>query len=154
MKRTCPIICLKEKLIWPASSVIDDEPINHQLVAHALEPLQYAVHSADNGKSGITLAHSLQPDLIITDVMMPDIDGYEVTRTLRRDPQFASTPILVLTAQGGLQDKLKSFEAGADDHLTKPFEAAELLARVTVLLNARRLLQSPSPQCLRVKPRA
>ena len=114
--------------------MIDDEPLNHQLVAHALEPLQCAVHSADNGKSGITLAHSLKPDLIITDVMMPDIDGYEVTRTLRRDPQFATTPILVLTAQGGLQDKLKSFEAGADDHLTKPFEAAELLARVTVLL--------------------
>ena len=122
--------------------VIDDEPINHQLVAHALEPLQCAVHSADNGKSGITLAHSLKPDLIITDVMMPDIDGYEVTRTLRRDPQFASTPILVLTAQGGLQDKLKSFEAGADDHLTKPFEAAELLARVTVLLKRA----APAPE--------
>jgi pilus assembly protein CpaE len=122
--------------------MIDDEPLNHQLVAHALEPLHCAVHSADNGKSGITLAHSLQPDLIITDVMMPDIDGYEVTRTLRRDPQFASTPILVLTAQGGLQDKLKSFEAGADDHLTKPFEAAELLARVTVLLKRA----APAPE--------
>ncbi len=122
--------------------VIDDEPINHQLVAHALEPLQCAVHSADNGKSGIILAHNLKPDLIITDVMMPDIDGYEVTRTLRRDPQFASTPILILTAQGGLQDKLKSFEAGADDHLTKPFEAAELLARVTVLLKRA----APAPE--------
>ncbi len=122
--------------------MIDDEPLNHQLVAHVLEPLQCAVHSADNGKSGITLAHSLKPDLIITDVMMPDIDGYEVTRTLRRDPQFASTPILVLTAQGGLQDKLKSFEAGADDHLTKPFEAAELLARVTVLLKRA----APAPE--------
>ena len=114
--------------------VIDDEPINHQLVAHALVPLQCELHFAENGKSGIAQARSLKPDVIITDVMMPDITGYEVTRILRREPQFAATPILVLTAQSGLQDKLKSFEVGADDHLTKPFEAAELVVRVTSLL--------------------
>lgn len=114
--------------------VIDDEPINHQLVAHALISLQCEVHFAENGKNGIAQARSLKPDLIITDVMMPDITGYEVTRILRREPQFAATPILVLTAQSGLQDKLKSFEAGADDHLTKPFDAAELVVRVTSLL--------------------
>ena len=114
--------------------VIDDEPINHQLVAHALVSLQCELHFAENGKSGIAQARSLKPDVIITDVMMPDITGYEVTRILRREPQFAATPILVLTAQSGLQDKLKSFEVGADDHLTKPFEAAELVVRVTSLL--------------------
>ena len=114
--------------------VIDDEPINHQLVAHALIPLQCELHFAENGKSGISQARSLKPDVIITDVMMPDVTGYEVTRILRREPQFAATPILVLTAQSGLQDKLKSFEVGADDHLTKPFEAAELVVRVTSLL--------------------
>ena len=65
---------------------------------------------------------------------MPDIDGYEVTRLLRREPQFAHIPILVLTAQAGLQNKLKSFEAGADDHLTKPFEPEELAARLAALL--------------------
>ena len=114
--------------------VIDDEPINHQLVAHALGPLQCEIHYADNGKSGISQARNLKPDVIITDVMMPDINGYEVTRILRREPQFAATPILVLTAQSGLQDKLKSFEAGADDHITKPFDPAELVVRVTSLL--------------------
>jgi pilus assembly protein CpaE len=113
---------------------IDDEPINHQLVARALEPSGAELHFADNGTAGIALARSLRPDLIITDVMMADITGYEVTRLLRRESQFAGTPILVLTAQTGLQDKLKSFEAGADDHLTKPFEAAELAARVAALL--------------------
>jgi pilus assembly protein CpaE len=66
--------------------------------------------------------------------MMPDIDGYEVTRLLRREPQFAHIPILVLTAQAGLQNKLKSFEAGADDHLTKPFEPEELAARLAAQL--------------------
>src|ERR1700752_4983632 len=114
--------------------VIDDEPINHQLLAHALVSLQCELHFAENGKSGISQARSLKPDVIITDVMMPDVTGYEVTRILRREPQFAATPILVLTAQSGLQDKLKSFEVGADDHLTKPFEAAELVVRVTSLL--------------------
>ena len=114
--------------------VIDDEPINHQLVAHALAPLQYEIHFAENGQTGISQARNLKPDVIITDVMMPDITGYEVTRILRREPQFAATPILVLTAQSGLQDKLQSFEVGADDHLTKPFEAAELVVRVTSLL--------------------
>lgn len=114
--------------------VIDDEPINHQLVARALEPLQCEIHFSENGKDGVAKARNLRPDIIITDVMMPDINGYEVTRILRREPQFAITPILVLTAQAGLQDKLKSFEVGADDHLTKPFEAAELAVRVTSLL--------------------
>jgi pilus assembly protein CpaE len=114
--------------------IIDDEPINHRLVAHALESLRCELHFSENGKDGVTKARSLEPDIIITDVMMPDINGYEVTRILRREPEFAATPILVLTAQAGLQDKLKSFEAGADDHLTKPFEGAELLVRVTSLL--------------------
>ena len=114
--------------------VIDDEPINHQLVARALATLQCELHFAENGKTGISQARSLKPDVIITDVMMPDITGYEVTRILRRELQFAATPILVLTAQSGLQDKLKSFEVGADDHLTKPFEPAELAVRVAALL--------------------
>lgn len=114
--------------------VIDDEPINHQLVARALMPLQCELHYAENGKGGIAQARALKPDVIITDVRMPDITGYEVTRILRREPQFAATPILILTAQSGLQDKLKSFEAGADDHLTKPFDASELVVRVTSLL--------------------
>jgi pilus assembly protein CpaE len=118
----------------PLILVIDDDPLVHQLVAHALAPLQCDMHFAENGKSGIAQARQLRPDVIISDVRMPDIDGYEVTRILRREPQFAATPILILTMQSGLQDKLKSFEAGADEHLTKPFDHSELLARVTALL--------------------
>lgn len=113
---------------------IDDEALNHQLVNHALQPLGCQISFAEDGTSGIAQAKNLKPDILITDVMMPDINGYEVTRQLRRDPQFAGTPILVLTAQSGLQDKLKAFEAGADDYLSKPFEGAELAARITALL--------------------
>ena len=126
--------------------IIDDEPINHQLVARVLEPLHYELQFSENGKDGVAKARGLKPDLIITDVMMPELDGYEVTRILRREPQFAATPILVLTAQAGLQDKLKSFEAGADDHLTKPFEAAELLMRVTSLLRRMEAARLPEVQ--------
>ena len=114
--------------------IVDDEPINHDLVARALAPLGAQLEFASNGNQGIALARTSKPDAIITDVMMPDISGYELTRILRRESQFAGTPILILTAQAGLQDKLQAFEAGADDHLTKPFEAAELMARIAALL--------------------
>lgn len=114
--------------------VIDDEPLYHKMIAHALEAEKYQLEFASNGKEGLQKAKMLKPDLVITDVMMPDIDGYEVTRLLRREPAFAHIPILVLTAQAGLQNKLKSFEAGADDHLTKPFEPEELAARLAALL--------------------
>jgi pilus assembly protein CpaE len=114
--------------------VIDDEVAIHQMIAHALDGLNINMSSATDGKSGLSMAHVIKPDLIITDVMMPDISGYELTRALRREADFAHTPIMVLTGQAGLQDKLKSFEAGADDHLTKPFEPEELAARVLALL--------------------
>jgi pilus assembly protein CpaE len=124
---------------------IDDDPINHQLVARALQPLGHQLSFAENGTSGLAQARTTRPDLIITDVIMPDINGYEVTRQLRRDPQFAATPVLVLTAQSGLQDKLQAFESGADDYLSKPFEPAELVARVSALL--RRVEMAPlAPQ--------
>lgn len=114
--------------------VIDDEPLNHQLVGKALEPLNFQITMAEDGTSGIARARTLKPDVIITDVVMPDMSGYEVTRQLRRDPQFSRVPILVLTAQSGLQDKLRAFEVGADDYLSKPFEPAELVARVSSLI--------------------
>jgi pilus assembly protein CpaE len=114
--------------------VVDDEPLNHELVTRALQPLGAQLEYASNGNQGVAKARMLKPDAIITDVMMPDISGYELTRILRRESQFADTPILILTAQSDLQDKLQAFEAGADDHLTKPFEGAELMARVSALL--------------------
>jgi len=114
--------------------VIDDELFFLTMIKRALEGLKFQISTAENGKDGLALAHTLKPDVIITDVNMPDMNGYDLTRSLRRDPEFAHIPIIVLTAQSGLQDKLKSFEAGADDHLTKPFEPEELAARIQGLL--------------------
>jgi len=124
--------------------VIDDEPLYHKMIAHALEAAKYQIDFASNGAEGLEKAKTTKPDLVITDVMMPDMDGYEVTRLLRRQPQFAHIPILVLTAQSGLQNKLKSFEAGADDHLTKPFEPEELAARLAALLRRAEVSSAPT----------
>jgi pilus assembly protein CpaE len=122
--------------------VIDDEIVYHTLIARAFEGFNYKITNSDSGMKGLFLARSLKPDVIICDVMMPDMIGYEVVSSLRRDPEFAHTPILMLTAQSGLQDKLKAFEAGADDHLTKPFEPEELAARISVLLRRAELVRT------------
>jgi pilus assembly protein CpaE len=118
----------------PRILTIDDEPLYTRLISISLVTLGYQVETASNGEQGLELARQTHPDLIITDVMMPDINGYELIRRLRRDQEFAHTPILTLTGQSELEDKIKSFEAGADDHLTKPFETEELIARVAALL--------------------
>jgi len=114
--------------------LIDDEKMYHKMIIHALKGRDHQIKTASSGSEGIEKARAVQPDLIISDVVMPDINGYEVTSALRREEAFAHTPILMLTAQADMQAKLKSFEAGADDHLTKPFVPEELVARIEALL--------------------
>lgn len=114
--------------------VIDDESVFHDLITKAFAEYHFQVSKASTGMSGLAMARNLHPDVIICDVMMPDVTGYDVVSSLRREQEFAQTPIIMLTAQTGLDDKLKAFEAGADDHISKPFEPAELAARVIVLL--------------------
>jgi pilus assembly protein CpaE len=114
--------------------IIEDEKIYQKMLAHALTPLGFALEFASNGEEGLQQARQNPPDLITCDVMMPKLGGYDVVRQLRRDARFAHVPILILTAQSDINDKLSAFEAGADDHLSKPFEPAELVARIQVLL--------------------
>ena len=114
--------------------VIDDEPIYHKMISHALQPLGYEVEFALNAESGYLTAQSTNPDLIITDVIMEEMTGYELTQKLRRDSRFAQIPIIILTSQTELADKLKAFESGADDYISKPFAPPELIARIGVLL--------------------
>jgi len=134
--------------------IIDDEKLYQKMVANAIGSNGFDLIFADNGKQGLEMAKANHPDAIITDVKMEDIDGYELTRLLRREVEFAKIPIIILTTQSDLHDKLNSFESGADAFLTKPFVPAELLARVMVLLRRAEIVQPAFDPDLKVtKPR-
>jgi DNA-binding response OmpR family regulator len=112
--------------------VVEDEEKVSRFVVRGLTAERFAVDAAGDGKSGWELAQTYQYDLIILDLMLPQMAGGEVLRKIRR--ANSQVPVLVLTAKDSLGDKVEHFEAGADDYLTKPFAFAELLVRVKALL--------------------
>lgn len=114
--------------------IVDDDFDTLHMVGKMLERHGFNIAAANNGEKAIQLAQSEQPDLIILDVMMPGMDGYEVTRQLRSVESTAFIPIILFTAKAQVDDKLEGFEAGADDYLTKPTHPAELIARVKSIL--------------------
>jgi CheY-like chemotaxis protein len=117
--------------------IIDDDIDTLKLVGLMLERQGYDIVVASNGTLGLSKAVTEQPDLILLDVMMPDLDGYEVTRRLRSDPAISNIPIIMFTAKTMVDDKVTGFEAGVDDYLTKPTHPAELSAHVRAVLTRR-----------------
>ncbi|PIV28600.1 MAG: response regulator receiver protein, partial [Anaerolineae bacterium CG03_land_8_20_14_0_80_58_20] len=115
--------------------IVDDDVDTLRLVGLMLQRQGYQITAATNGQQGLDKAVEEQPDLILLDVMMPDMDGYEVTRQLRQNPVTSDTPILMFTAKTQLDDKVAGFEVGADDYLTKPTHPSELQAHVKALLS-------------------
>jgi pilus assembly protein CpaE len=115
--------------------IIDDDLDTLRLVGLMLQRQGYQISAATNGQQGLDKAFEEDPDLILLDIMMPDMDGYEVTRRLRRNPSTTETPILMFTAKTQLDDKVIGFEVGANDYLTKPTHPSELQARVKTLLS-------------------
>jgi len=118
--------------------IIDDEPLNIRLLETKLKPSGHGIISADNGLKGIKLALAEQPDIILLDVMMPDMDGYEVTERLKANPVTRNIPIVLITALEGADDKLRGMEAGADDFLSKPINTGELLARMETVFRRKK----------------
>ena len=114
--------------------IIDDDVDTLRLVGLALQKQGYQILVASGGSQGLTLAETENPDVILLDIMMPDIDGYEVARRLRGNNKIPRIPILMFTAKTQLDDKVSGFEAGADDYLTKPTRPSELITHVKSLL--------------------
>ena len=114
--------------------IIDDDIDTLKLVGLMLERQGYQIAVASNGSLGLQKAAAEKPELILLDVMMPDMDGYEVTEKLRADPALAHIPIIMFTAKTMVDDKVAGFEAGVDDYLTKPTHPAELTAHVKAVL--------------------
>lgn len=117
--------------------IVDDEPDILEFLKYNFKKENFKVHTADNGKDGIKKAKKHQPDLILLDVMMPELDGIETCRMLREMPQFSNTIIVFLTARNEDYSEIAGFEAGADDYINKPIRPRALLARVKSLLKRR-----------------
>lgn len=115
---------------------VDDNPDIRAFVASCLQ-IEYRVITAVDGQEALVLAHEYKPDLIVSDVTMPNMNGYDLCRILKEDTTLCHIPVILLTSRTSLEDKIEGFEAGADDYVEKPFNARELLARVQNLLALR-----------------
>ena len=119
--------------------IVDDTPENLRLLLELLKQQGYKVRAVPNGRLALQAAASEPPDLILLDIMMPEMDGYEVCRRLKQDVTLCEIPVLFLSALGETLDKVRAFDVGAVDYVTKPFQFEEVRARVETHLRLRRL---------------
>lgn len=125
--------------------VVDDDPDILQFVQMNLELDGFRVDTADGGRSALEQAAMNPPDLMLLDIMMPEIDGLTVLKRMRSDPPTASIPVIILTARSLAEDRVKGLDLGADDYITKPFDLEELVARVRTVLRRSRQMRDLSP---------
>lgn len=128
--------------------IVDDEPDVTDLIAYHLKAKGYQVECLHSPHASIGAARTLAPDLVILDVMMPELNGIQICRLLRADPQLKNVPVIFLTAKAEEGDRILGFEVGADDYICKPFSANELVLRVHSLL--RRAPENPGDRAAHV----
>lgn len=114
--------------------IVDDEHDLLDLIEYNVQQSGFEALRADNGRDGIAIAREQHPDLILLDIMMPEMDGHEVCAILKEDKKLHSIPIIFLTARGDEKTEIKSLEKGADDYLTKPISPAKLMSRIKAVL--------------------
>jgi DNA-binding response OmpR family regulator len=124
--------------------IVDDDLETLRLVGLMLQRQGFEIVAASNGTQALGMARTEKPVVIILDIMMPDLDGYEVTRQLRKDPDTTNIPIILFTAKSQTEDKLVGYEAGADDYLTKPVHPAELITKIKKLVELGRSRETTS----------
>jgi len=125
--------------------VVDDDPFIARLLEIELRAIGYDVRLAGDGREALETVAEWIPDLVLADVMMPNMDGFELTRRLRGDSRTASVSVIMLTARGLSADKLEGFSVGADDYIVKPFDTPELMARIRGVLRRAKEMRAQSP---------
>lgn len=123
--------------------IVDDDPMLSELIGYNLESEGYAIVRAQDGQEGLAKFKTEQPDLVILDVSMPKLNGWEVCERIRA---VSDTPVMMLTAQGREEDIVRGLDLGADDYLTKPFQVRVLLARIRAALRRAHLSPEPEPE--------
>jgi pilus assembly protein CpaE len=121
--------------------LIDDEQFYFKLIRKMLKEAEYTLEYAQTGNEGLAKISAFEPELIIVDLKLPEMDGFQILERLKRDPKFSLIPVIVITVKDELSEKLKAFEMGADDYLVKPFQPEELVARMGILARRGQVIQ-------------
>ena len=138
----------------PKILLVDDEPDALEVLGFKLRQAGYNALLAKDGARAIALARDERPALIVLDLMLPEVDGLEVCKILRRDPNTAAIPIIMLTARAAEMDRVLGLELGADDYVTKPFSPRELLLRIKNSSCAPKAARTPALNCAWVNSRS
>ena len=121
--------------------LIDDEPFYFKLIRNAVREAEYELEYAKSSNEGLAKIPSFEPEMLVIDLKLPEVDGFQILERLRRDPKFSYVPVIVITSKDELSEKLKAFELGADDYLVKPFQPEELVARMGILARRGKAMQ-------------